>query len=335
MAKSKEIAGLDCEASASVGIRLVLRSRLEEMFAFREAALDWSDPEGVHDMRVASRRLRGAIRDFSPYLRKRRLQYPQDDLKSLADALGAVRDQDVAIMALEKLSSEAPPEVSAGVEELTNDRRLERDHARSELEEALAENASNELQERLNTAFERALKASRRRKSKGLDQTLAESVSFRQVGCDILAARLEELQAASTSFYRPLKIRPLHEMRLVAKRLRYASELFAPCWIEPLAPFCKEIAKLQTSLGELHDCDVWIANLGLVLRDVERESEGAHAQKRSAGFWLLGYFLSERADHFRSALRRWEEWERTGFLTSLTEIVDDKPLAEYAQRPGN
>jgi len=130
MAKSKEIAGLNCTAGANAGIRLVLRSRLEEILTFREAALDWNNPEGVHDMRVASRRLRNAIRDFSPYLRKRKLQYPQSDLKSLADALGAVRDQDVAIMALENLAAEASQEVAAGIEEILNDRRSKREGAR-------------------------------------------------------------------------------------------------------------------------------------------------------------------------------------------------------------
>src|SRR5215210_5249506 len=98
--KAKEIVGLDCGASAAAGIRLVMRSRLEEMCAFRAAALDWSEMEGVHDMRVASRRLRSLVRDFSPYFRNRKLRRSTIALKRIADALGAVRDQDVALLAL-------------------------------------------------------------------------------------------------------------------------------------------------------------------------------------------------------------------------------------------
>jgi CHAD domain-containing protein len=141
MSKAKEIVGLDCGASAAIGIRLVLGSRLEEMCAFRALALDWRDPLGIHDMRVASRRLRSAVRDFSPYLRQRKLNHSREDLKSVADALGAVRDHDVAIMALEKLALEASPEVSAGIEQLTNQWRLKRSRARAELEEILTEDA--------------------------------------------------------------------------------------------------------------------------------------------------------------------------------------------------
>ena len=91
MAKAKEIFGLDCGAEARAGIRLVLLSRLEEMSAFRAAAIDQGSIEGVHDMRVASRRLRSALGDFLPYLRKRKLLGSKDDLKRVADALGRVR----------------------------------------------------------------------------------------------------------------------------------------------------------------------------------------------------------------------------------------------------
>ena len=57
-------------------------------------------------MRVASRRLRSALRDFLPYLRKRGLSSVQKRLRNIADALGEVRDHDVAIMALEELEKE-------------------------------------------------------------------------------------------------------------------------------------------------------------------------------------------------------------------------------------
>jgi CHAD domain-containing protein len=327
MAKAKEIEGLDCEASASAGIQLVVRTRLEEMCAFRAAALAYEDPEGVHDMRVASRRLRGLIKDFSSYFRSRKFHHAKADLKNIADALGAVRDQDVAIMALEKLATEAPAEIAAGIEEFTNERRLKRDHARSELEEALKEDALRELQEEFNSALGQGLKVPRARKSKGENQKSTEELSFRQVGHDIITAALLELQDLSESLSRPLKTKPLHEMRLAAKRLRYAIELFASCWEESLEPFAKEIARLQTSLGELHDCDVWIAELGAAWRKKDtRLEETPEAQgKRAAAVWLLDYFVKERADHFRDALARWHEWETKGFHSSLTEIKHDFP----------
>lgn len=322
MAKAKEIVGLDCEASARAGIRLILLSRLEEMCAFRSAALDWNDPEGVHDMRVASRRLRSVLRDFLPYLHERKLRHSKDDLKKLADVLGRVRDQDVAILALEKLAAEAPTEVSAGIEQFVERRRLKREGARSRLSAAITEDALARFEEEFKDSLERSLKVSRRRR-KNVDEESAERAILRHAGRHIIAARLQELKELSASLYQPFKTKPLHRMRLAAKQLRYTIELFAQCWGEQLAEYAKEIAKLQTSLGELHDCDTWISDLGQTLQGSEMEDESA--QKRSAAIWLLDYFVKERDGHFRDALARWHEWETTGFPAHLTATLEDKP----------
>jgi|ERR1044071_388719 CHAD domain-containing protein len=348
MVKAKEIEGLDYGAGAGDGIRLILRSRFEEMRSFRDAALDWSDIEGVHDMRVASRRLRSALRDFMPYLRERKFRRSNKALKNLADALGAVRDQDVAITALEKLAADAPAEVSAGIEQFADKRRLKRDIVRSRLEQAVTDEALAKLEKEFNSALEDGLKVSRRRKSGSDKRKPAEGLSCRDAGREVITERFRELQALSASLYRPHKVKPLHEMRIAAKRLRYAMELFASCWNEPLASSAKEIAKMQTLLGELHDCDEWIAEIGKVLQETEREAMGgavndekigrvastgdtgsaeAQARNRSAAIWLLDYFIKERTQHFRDALARWQEWEETDFQARLTALLQDEMSA--------
>ena len=98
MAKAKRVKGLNCKSLASAGIKQVLVTRLNELCSFQQAALDWTDTEGVHSMRVASRRLRSALRDFMPYLHKRRLGSVLKSLRDIADALGEVRDQDARVV---------------------------------------------------------------------------------------------------------------------------------------------------------------------------------------------------------------------------------------------
>src|SRR5215470_3295846 len=115
MAKAKRVKGLSCKSVASAGIKLVLVTRFNELWGFQQAALDWTDPEGVHSMRVASRRLRSVLRDFMPYLRKRSLAPVLKQLRNIAAALGEVRDQDVAIEALEEMASHAPGAFSSGL----------------------------------------------------------------------------------------------------------------------------------------------------------------------------------------------------------------------------
>ncbi|HEX8495255.1 MAG TPA: CHAD domain-containing protein [Pyrinomonadaceae bacterium] len=337
MVKAKEIEGLNCDGSAAGEIRRVLSTRLEEMCALRAAALDWSDIEGVHDMRVASRRLRSALRDFKPYLRERPLGDVAVDLKRVADTLGAVRDQDVAIMALEELQTEAPEEISTGITELTDERRTERETARAVLTKTIGEEKLVRLRSDFGFALERATDLGRSHKRK--KRTAAE-LSFSEAGREIILARLEELRDLSACLYRPFDTDALHEMRIAAKRLRYAMELFASCWSEALTEHAKEVAELQTLLGDLHDADVWLEGFGDMLRDFQKRqgvddsaSGGTSEQKRSAAVWLMRHFAKARMKHFGGALVRWHKWEAEDFFAQLITSLDARPRASVELSP--
>src|ERR1051326_4195482 len=138
MAKAKRIR-IKCNAPARAGIKLVLVTRFDELLSWREAVLDWTDPEGVHSMR-------GALRDFMPYVRKRRLAPILKPLRQLAATLGEVRDHDVAILGLEELRKQVPRESSAALNELIESRKVIRDEARKELEAVITAEELQALQ---------------------------------------------------------------------------------------------------------------------------------------------------------------------------------------------
>src|SRR5687767_9095802 len=142
MAKAK-IRGLDCAAPADQMIRLVLRAQVNAMCRHRGKAINWRDPEGVHDMRVLSRRLRCAINDFKPYFRKGSL--PRSKLSAVADALGAVRDEDVALMALQELKSQAKDVAAEGIKLLITERQDQRRRSRVALKAAIQDSAVDSL----------------------------------------------------------------------------------------------------------------------------------------------------------------------------------------------
>lgn len=307
----KQITGLDCEAPADQMIQLVLLTQLKAMCALRKKALDWSDPEGVHDMRVRSRRFRTAIVDFQPYLRKPRL--PLTKLRSIAKSLGGVRDHDVALIALEKLKTNLQGEVAEGIEMLAAERRLRREDARADLRKAIKRSAVAEFREEFKSKL-----SSLTLRSEG-----ANLPSFSSIGSGVIAARMKELRTASPHIFFPSQNRELHELRIMGKRLRYAVELFESCWGEQLKASAKEIALLQTSLGELHDCDVWIDDLGDRLRKAarKRQTEPDQLSVNAACAWLLKHFVKERTEHYRAALSRWQDWEANGLLRQLEAII--------------
>jgi len=325
MAKAGQIAGIDCDASAAGGIRLVLMFRLEEMCALRDEALDYGNPEGVHNMRVASRRLRSALRDFMPYLSKRQITSSLHEIKNIADALGRVRDQDVAVLALEKLAQKAPPLVVAGINGFADLRRQKREEARAGLIRTLDQNNLAALRLGFANSLEAAIAPTGRKKSKAENRS-APLVTYRDVACLTILNRLADLEKLSNSLYRPLDIKPLHRMRMAAKYLRYAIELFAHCWGQRAAIYAKKVAGLQSSLGELHDCDLWIDGFGDDLSQAEKQraTSGAEAvanEHAAASIWLLGHFVRLRTKHFRNALARWYEWETRGLSTNLRNTL--------------
>jgi CHAD domain-containing protein len=116
MAKAREIPGLQADmrfadaAAATVGVRA------EELFEQSENVLDTSDIERVHDMRVASRRLRAVLEIYAPCFPKDQFRPILKEVKALADALGARRDPDVLLDQLARLEGVLPKADTPGIE---------------------------------------------------------------------------------------------------------------------------------------------------------------------------------------------------------------------------
>ena len=294
--------------------------RLEEMCLLRKAALDFRDPEGVHDMRVASRRLRSALRDFAPHLRKTKMAPSTRHLKEIADKLGVVRDYDVAIIALEKLQKKAKPEISSGLQRIIDDQKAKLDPARKELVQALNYEKLSALKRNFRQAVEAAIVPQVATTPPASGTIRKSGPSYKVYARSTLLKRLKELEALSPSLYEPQKVKPLHEMRIAAKRLRYAMELFAACWGDQLGVFSHQVVQMQSSLGELHDCDLWIEHFGKRLSRFKKKASSERAtseDERNAMIWLLSHFSRLRTKHFRAALQRWHEWEEKDFCNRL------------------
>lgn len=121
MAQAREIPGIVRMATFREAAATAVEVRTEELFSFAEGVLDTADIERVHDMRVASRRLRAVMEVFAPCFPKRELRRALAEVKALADDLGARRDPDVAMAMLERLRADWPAEDSPGIESLTSE----------------------------------------------------------------------------------------------------------------------------------------------------------------------------------------------------------------------
>jgi CHAD domain-containing protein len=149
MAKARDIQGLDAEDSYGQSAARIVSVRAREVVDNAAGVLDMGDIERVHDMRVATRRLRAALEIFEPCFPAKRCRRALDEVKELADALGERRDRDVAIEVLEGFAAEIATPDRPGVEGLIAELREEQREANEELAEYVTPEHLAALHERL------------------------------------------------------------------------------------------------------------------------------------------------------------------------------------------
>ncbi len=157
MAKPAEIEGLSSEMAFAEAAALVVETRAAELVRHSEGVLDTVAIEGVHDMRVATRRLRAALEVFSACLPKAPRKRVLNEVKEVADALGERRDRDVAIATLTGIAESVPRPDRRGIGSLIERYRAEQ----LEANERLAPYVTPERVERIDAAV-RALAAGAR-----------------------------------------------------------------------------------------------------------------------------------------------------------------------------
>lgn len=140
VAKARPIEGLTAEEPyAAAGARIV-SVRAAELREHAENVLDLSDIERLHDMRVATRRLRAALEIFGPCFPKQPFKAALREVKELADALGERRDRDVTIAALADFAAAMSTPDRPGIESLIESIRREQ----AEANDALASYVSHQ-----------------------------------------------------------------------------------------------------------------------------------------------------------------------------------------------
>lgn len=257
-----------------------LKEQFEEMLAEEPKAWEGLDPEGVHKMRVAIRRLRVAFRSFKDVLPARPVLAYNREFKRAAAVLGEVRDLDVNRGNLERYAAGIPPEDAAhlaGYRRHLIDRQR---RARRRLVAYLASRRHQRLKDRFARFLERG--PSRRTKNAGDSATVGEAARrlVRKRYGRLLADGCATGPGGSDESY--------HALRIQCRRLRYLLEFFRATYGEGLRPAIEALKELQDVLGELQDVCVATAQLQEYAERVPARS-GQRAQ-----FLVLGQLVGSQ-----------------------------------------
>lgn len=213
------------------------------------------NPEGLHQMRVACRRTRSDLKTFEPLVDEEWAAEITRELRWIANVLGKVRDLDVMIERLQQSSKDL-------------------DSALNPLFEA--------LQEKVGATRQAAAAAlGSKRYVELLDRLVAAAIAppttqeaerpCAEVLVPLVASRWRKLAGAAQSTGQEAPDEVLHDIRIKAKKVRYAAEAVAPSMgkkiRKELLSFAEKVAVLQDVLGAHQDATVAMATIGDAAKD--------------------------------------------------------------------
>jgi CHAD domain-containing protein len=252
VSKPSRVPGLDPDTPLRNAAGLLLHASLADLHAAEARVLRRFDPDAVHDLRVACRRLRAAIKTFG----KKRLRALDERVEHLQDVLGEVRDLQLRVRWLARHRAD------------TRSARKDLAGAQAHLRKALA------LWTRRSEPL--LLRAATHVHGHG---RLGGTRTRRRLRARV---RLLEQELAREDRLAPTAA---HRIRIAAKKLRYETELLRDAF--PLDDVVEMLSDAQSALGMLHDADVRArelasdARLARVARsDRKRNAAGARAAVR-------------------------------------------------------
>jgi CHAD domain-containing protein len=133
MAKARPIPGLSADDPYTRAATKVVGVRVGELVDHASGVLNVADIDRVHDMRVATRRLRAALEILGPCFPQRELKSALRQVKELADALGERRDRDVSIASIEAIRGSMAAPDRPGIDSLIASLRAEQAAANAAL----------------------------------------------------------------------------------------------------------------------------------------------------------------------------------------------------------
>jgi CHAD domain-containing protein len=253
------------------------------------------DPEYVHDMRVASRRLRTALEVFAD-------EIPADvrdslfaDLRRVGRALGRVRDTDVLLQRIAVMRAAAPSLERPALDVFARSLEIARARARVRLLERLESDRYADLA----TAAMGWMEARPARAALGSTAGTPAYFAARR----IIAERVKALREAYGIAERTLEPADLHATRIAAKKARYAVEYFAGLEGPASTRRAKRVARFQDFLGERQDTATLLERMRRYARTIPHEDRELAV---SAGA-VLGHLERQLRLHRDDLRQVWEE----------------------------
>jgi CHAD domain-containing protein len=296
--------GITRDEPLAEAARKVMRFHFARMLSHEEGTRLGEDIEALHDMRVATRRLRAAFEVFEEAFEPGVLKPYLKGLRATGRALGKVRDLDVFMEKAQKYLAGIPEERRAGLDILLNDWKEQREAARAEMLAWLDSKEYTDFKRKFNLFLN----------TPGAGARLAPAnapapTRVRELAPVLIYTRLAAVRAYAP-YLQDAPVELLHALRIEFKKLRYTVEYFQ----EALGKRAKEaidlLKQMQDHLGDLNDAQVAQQLLSQFIDDWEARQAALPPEARQSADEVKQY-LAYRQEERRNLMDTFqEEWQK-------------------------
>jgi triphosphatase len=280
-------------------IALLMGACWHHLLKNHTVAEEGSDPEGVHQMRVALRRLRTICALFRRDIQSPAFQAVNGEARWLMQQLGPARDWDVfAETTVKRLVAAAPDVDLGGLREAVE---RQRKSSYGALQIVLADPRCSRFLLSLGNLVER-----RGWRSEIDSEALAVLSQPMPALADKILARLHRKALKRGTHFRQLNIGAQHDLRIDLKKLRYAAEFFLPLYAThaPAKRYVRRLARLQAGLGRARD----IATTRMLLDAIRQDDQPALHLAIGA---VTGWQARDQMAVAKTLRKRWRRFKAT------------------------
>ncbi|MHB1136371.1 MAG: CHAD domain-containing protein [Coriobacteriia bacterium] len=296
------VEGVSATTDLGIAAPALLLAKAEPLFRLEEAARGGTDMDAVHDMRVASRRLREAMRLLAPIYPGREFRRWQRQVRDITRMLGPVRDADVFIDDFSRMARDLKDGGKRAAAFLIGRRMGLRERDLERLKRGLGH---------------LDLEASRRsfaKLARSATNGPTASRPLAEFARAAIAERADVVAEAQPLALEESRVLEQHALRIDYKRLRYAVEVFAPCYGDGFDALHTTLTSFQDALGNLHDLHLFAE----AVRDPETARAAKRAGVATADLEEIAVKLDERARaEYRAFRSLADEWPADTLLAQL------------------
>jgi CHAD domain-containing protein len=289
-----------------------------EMLRHEDGTRLGENVEELHDMRVATRRMRTAFYIFSPAFDPKTMKRHLKGLRNIGRVLGQVRDMDVILENAFTYQKRMKEKVQAGLEPLLQDWKETIDRQRTKLIKHLQSEAYQNFKQNFNIF----LQVSDNIKTEG-NQNEGTNSRVRDTVPVLVYSRYAAVRSYE-SILPTASVAQLHALRIEFKQFRYTLEYFREILGEGAYQAIEELKQLQDHLGELHDADVACQLVRGFLKEWDEEQIQKPIPERvnpEPIVIYLAYMHSERYRLIRSFPELWKKFSRPEFRQNIAQAI--------------